>query len=190
MYVVYVYAVYVTSRKDQILSAALALADESGLEAVTMRAVAARVGLTPMALYRHVADKEALLDGVLETGVSEVVLPGPDLPWDERLTAIATQVRVIGHRHPVALGLAFSRPGSTPGVRRLVGAIHAAFADAGVPQERWNRMERMFSTFVVGFVVSEVSGRFPRDVDAFLSREFAADVADLLGLVRVAAVSP
>ena len=63
------------------------------------------------------------------------------------------------------------------------------FADAGVPQERWNRMERMFSTFVVGFVVSEVSGRFPRDVDAFLSREFAADVADLLGLVRVAAVS-
>ena len=63
------------TRKDQILAAALALADEAGLEAVTMRAVAARVGITPMALYRHVADKESLLDGVLETAVTGIGLP-------------------------------------------------------------------------------------------------------------------
>ncbi|HEY0117308.1 MAG TPA: TetR/AcrR family transcriptional regulator [Cellulomonas sp.] len=176
-----------TSRKDQILATALALADESGLEAVTMRAVAARVGITPMALYRHVADKEALLDGVLETAFAEAALPDARLPWDERLTSLAAEVRAIGHRHPTALGLAFSRPGDTPGVRRLVGAIHEVFAEAGVPERQWNRLERMVSTFVVGFVVSEVSGRFPRDVGEYLAREYAADVADLLGLVRAAA---
>jgi len=50
-----------------VLDAALALADESGLGAVTMHAVATRLGVTPMALYRHVGDKAALLDGLVET---------------------------------------------------------------------------------------------------------------------------
>ena len=175
------------TRKDQILTAALALADESGLEAVTMRAVAARVGITPMALYRHVADKEALLDGVLETVVTGIALPGPELAWDERLTALALAVRDAGRRHPTALGLAFTRPGDTPAVRRLVDVIHGALADAGVPAGEWSRLERMISTFVVGFVVSEVSGRFPRDIESFLAREYRADLADVLGLVRAVA---
>jgi AcrR family transcriptional regulator len=176
-----------STRKDQILAAALALADEAGLEAVTMRAVAARVGITPMALYRHVADKEALLDGVLETAVAGIALPDPSLPWDERLTELALAVRTTGHHHPTAIGLAFSRPGDTPAVRRLVDVIHGALAGAGVPPEQRHRMERLVSTFVVGFVVSEVSGRFPRDVEAFLAREYRADLADVLGLVRAAA---
>ena len=175
------------TRKDEILTAALALADEAGLDAVTMRAVAARVGITPMALYRHVADKEALLDGVLETAVAEVRVPGPSLPWDERLTGLALAVRDVGHQHPTAIGLAFSRPGDTPAVRRLVDVIHGALADAGVPADQRHRLERMVSTFVVGFVVSEVSGRFPRDVEAFLAREYRADLDGLLGVVRASA---
>lgn len=177
-----------TSRKDEILATGLALADEAGLGAVTMRAVAARLGITPMALYRHVADKDALLDGVLESVVTEIELPDTSLAWDERLMRLAQAVRATGHRHPTALGLAFSRPGYTPAVRRLVGVIHGALADAGVPEGERNRLERMVSTFVVGFVVSELSGRFPRDVGEHLAREYAADVTDILGVVRAAGV--
>jgi AcrR family transcriptional regulator len=176
------------SRKDQILATALALADESGLEAVTMRAVAGRLGITPMALYRHVADKEALLDGVLETAVAEIALPDPSLPWDERLVRLGEAVRQTGLRHPTALALAFSRPGFTPAVRRLVDVIHRALADAGVPDGHRDRMERMISTFVVGFVVSETSGRFPQEFRPYLADEYRADLADVLMLIRAAAV--
>ncbi|MDO8122239.1 TetR/AcrR family transcriptional regulator [Isoptericola sp. b490] len=174
-------------RKNQILSTALEIADEFGLDAVTMRAVANRVGITPMALYRHVEDKEALLDGMLELAMSEVPAPPADLGWEARLTELAGGVRDMARRHPAAIGLAFSRPGYTPGVRRLVGAIHEAFAEAGVPERHRARLERMVSTFVVGFAVSEVSGRFPHDQAEGLAREFARDLRDLMDVVRAVA---
>jgi AcrR family transcriptional regulator len=173
-----------TLHKDQILAAALAVADESGLEAVTMRAVAARVGVSPMALYRHLADKEELLDGVLELVLSEVPLPEPSLPWDRRLLELADGVRTVARRHPTTIGLAFSRPGDTPGVRKTVGVITGALTDAGVSPSQLSRLERMLSTFVVGFALSEVSGRFPRDLQEDLGREFGADLLDLVGVVR------
>ena len=170
--------------KDQIVEAALAVADESGLEAVTMRAVAARVGASPMALYRHLADKEELLDGVLELVLSEVALPDPSLSWDLRLLELADGLRAVAHRHPATMGLVFSRPGDTPGVRKAVAVTIGALAEAGVSPSQLNRLERMLSTFVVGFALSEVSGRFPRDQQEDLGREFAADLLDLVGVVR------
>ena len=64
-----------------MLAASLELADEQGLSAVTMQAVADRLGVTSMALYRHVANKADLLDGVVERILWEVPLPDPALPW-------------------------------------------------------------------------------------------------------------
>jgi AcrR family transcriptional regulator len=170
--------------KDQIVAAALALADESGLEAVTMRAVAARVDASPMALYRHVADKEELLDGVLELVLSEVPLPEPSLPWDLRLLELAAGIRTVARCHPTTIGLVFSRPGDTPGVRKAVAVTIGALTEAGVPPSQLSRLERMLSTFVVGFALSEVSGRFPRDQQEDLGREFAANLLDMVGVVR------
>ena len=72
-----------------MLAASLALADEQGLSAVTMQAVADRLGVTPMALYRHVANKADLLDGVVEQILWEVPLPDPAQPWPDRLGALA-----------------------------------------------------------------------------------------------------
>ena len=88
---------------------------------------------------------------------------------------------------PAAVRLAFARPGSTPGVRQLVAVIEQALADAGVPEGQRSRLERMLTTFVLGFVVSEVSGRFPHEHATHLGRELAADVDDLVGLVRAVA---
>ena len=61
--------------RDAVLAAALKLADEHGLEAVTMHAVARSLRVTPMALYRHVDDKNALLDGLVEVLLTEYPLP-------------------------------------------------------------------------------------------------------------------
>jgi AcrR family transcriptional regulator len=92
--------------REAVLDAALRLADEQGLDAVTMHAVARRLQVTPMALYRHVDDKNALLDGLVEVLLTEYPLPRAEGEWDERLTALADGIRDTARGR--------SRPGRTP----------------------------------------------------------------------------
>ncbi|MDX3383378.1 TetR/AcrR family transcriptional regulator [Streptomyces niveiscabiei] len=204
-----------SGRREEILDAALAIADERGLEAVSMRALADRVGVTPMALYRHVRDKAALLDGMLGR-LLVALAPGAveERPWDERLAVLAHAVREVTRRHPWAAQLLFSRPAVTPDAVRAVDLIYAALVEAGVPEPQVPRLERLISTFVIGFAASEASGRFspgtvdPRgrrgrlpegdlpahsrlaswlDLPLDLDAEFAADLADIRRLVEAVA---
>ncbi len=145
---------------DAILRAALAIADAEGVRAVSMRAVAQRLGVTPMALYRHVGDKQALLDGLVERLLLEVPLPNPRLGWAARLRALVDDVLVVARRHPGVFPLLLQRPAVTPGALRLVEAIFAALAEAGVPPADIPRTERLLSTYVLGYAASEVGGRF------------------------------
>lgn len=146
-------------KRRQILDAALAIADEEGLEAVSMRAVAARVGVSPMALYPHVGSKEALLDGMVGRLLGELPAPtGPD--WQAGLRAAAHGVRAVARAHPSAFVLLLSRPSVTPDAARAVDGVYQALLEAGVPAAQVPRLERMVSTFVLGFALSEVNGRF------------------------------
>lgn len=153
-----------SGRRDEILDVALAIADESGLDAVTMRAVAERVGVTPMALYRHVSGKAALLDGVVGRFLAALVPPHAEsLAWDRRLTELAHACRAMTQRHPWAAQLLFTRPAVTPEAASAVDLIYTALLDAGVPDRHVPRLERLVSTFVLGFAASEASGRFDPD---------------------------
>ncbi|MEU5030424.1 TetR/AcrR family transcriptional regulator [Streptomyces milbemycinicus] len=215
-------------RREEILDAALAIADEQGLEAVSMRAVADRVGVTPMALYRHVSDKAALLDGVAgrllaallplderEVRVGEGAGRAAEpRAWDERLRGLAYACREVARRHPWVAHLLFSRPAVTPDAVRAVDVIYTALIDAGVPDREVPRLERLISTFVIGFAASEASGRFapgtvdPRgrrgrlpegelpghgrlapwlDLPVDLDAEFEADLEDIRRLVEAVA---
>jgi AcrR family transcriptional regulator len=175
-------------RRQEILDAALALADEQGLGAVSMRAVAERTGVTPMALYPHVGSKAALLDGMVgrllaDMLPSEAVAPPPAdaVPsattrhgaasspasrhpappdWEQRLRRLAYLARRLAHRHPWAAALLFSRPSVAPDAVRVVDQIYAALIDAGVPDADVARVERLVSTFVIGYAASETGGRF------------------------------
>lgn len=151
----------VEARRREILTAALALADERGLDALSMRAVAARVGVTPMALYPYVGNKDALLDGLVDLLLAEL-LPAAGTPgaWDVRLRAIAHAGRALAHRHPAAYPLLLSRPAITPDAVRLVDALYRALLDAGVPAAQVPRLERLVSTYVLGYAVGEITGRF------------------------------
>jgi AcrR family transcriptional regulator len=159
-------------RRREILDAALAIADEQGLDAITMRAVAARVGVTAMALYPHVRSKEDLLDGLVGRLLSELSLPDPAKPWPDRLREIARSARETARRHPAVMPLLFARPAVTPDAVRVVEAIYQALLDAGVPDREVARVERLVSTFVLGYAISETSGRFaigdPRERRALL----------------------
>jgi AcrR family transcriptional regulator len=159
-------------RRRRILDAALAIADANGLDAVTMRAVAARVGVTAMALYPHVRSKEDLLDGLVGRLLTELSMPDPAKPWPDRLREIARSARETARRHPAVMPLLFARPAVTPDAVRVVDAIYQALLDAGVPDDEVARVERLVSTLVIGYAISESSGRFatgdPRERRALL----------------------
>jgi AcrR family transcriptional regulator len=202
-------------RREQILGAALAIADEKGLDAVTMRAVAARIGVTAMALYPHVRSKDDLLDGLVGRLLAELSRPDPAQPWADRLRALGRSARELAHRHPAVVPLLFARPAVTPDAVLVVDAIYQALLDAGVPEGEVARVERMISTFVLGYAISETGGRFavgdPRERRALLrgvelpahqrlasllettesmDAEFEADMDDLVRMVENVAAAP
>ena len=163
-------------RREQIIGAALEIADERGLEAVTMRAVAARLGVTAMALYPHVRSKGDLLDGLVGRLLAEMSRPDRAKPWPDRLRELARSAREAAHRHPAVVPLLFARPAVTPEAILTVDAIYQALLDAGVPDGDVARIERLLSTFVLGYAISETGGRFT--AGTLSVRERRAQLAD------------
>jgi AcrR family transcriptional regulator len=164
--------------RDTVLAAALRLADEQGLAAVTMHAVARSLHVTPMALYRHVADKDALLDGLVELLLTEYPRPaaeGPwdERPWDERLIALADGIRATARRHPAVFPLLLTRPAVTPAARATRDAVLAALREGGVSDGEVARAERLISTAVLGFAASEAAGRFRHHDQSVIDEDFA-----------------
>ncbi len=95
--------------REAVIAGALALADREGLAAVTIRRLAGEAGVTPMALYWHVKDKDELLDGMGQQLFAEVALPpSHGEPWDVELRAVLTALLVALRRHPAAAGLAMT----------------------------------------------------------------------------------
>ena len=113
-----------------------------------------------MALYRHVANKADLLDGVVELLLTEFPLPSLELSWSERLSKLASNMRASAQRHPSVFPLVLQRPATTVDARRTRQAVYAALEDAGIPGDRLAQVERLVSTAVLGFAVSEAAGRF------------------------------
>ena len=178
-------------KRRLILDQALALVDERGLAAMSMRAVAERVGLTSMALYPYVGGKDALLDGLvdllnLELGNSA----GADLAeidWRRRLRGLGRAVRALAYAHPGAFPLLLNRSAGAS-ASWLVAALRGVLHDAEVPDGRIPRLSRMICAFLMGYTTGEVTGGLPAAPTDPSDREaeFEADLDDLVRLVEVA----
>jgi TetR/AcrR family tetracycline transcriptional repressor len=120
--------------KDTLVTTALDLADTEGLDAVTTRRVAQAHGVTPMALYRHFRDKEALLDALAERLLADVTPPAPDgRPWHEQTRDLFDACLAALRPHPAAAGLVMSRVlSSEPGLA-LAERTLALLAEGGFP---------------------------------------------------------
>ena len=172
--------------RDAVLAAALQLADEQGLEAVTMHAVARSLRVTPMALYRHVDDKNALLDGLVELLLTEYPLPQAGERWDERLAALAAGIRQTARRHPAVFPLLLTRPAVTPAARAARDMVQSALREGGLPETEVARAERLLSTAILGFAASEAARRFRQHDQSVID----ADFAELLRWLRLSLAVP
>jgi AcrR family transcriptional regulator len=156
----------VDDKRRLILDQALALVDERGLAAMSMRAVAERVGLTSMALYPYVGGKDALLDGLvdllhLELGTS-IGDDLADIGWRERLRALGRAVRSLAHAHPSAFPLLLNRSAAGASASWLTAALRGILHDAEVPDSEIPRLARMICAFLLGYTTGEVTGGLPR----------------------------
>jgi TetR/AcrR family transcriptional regulator, tetracycline repressor protein len=145
--------------KAAIVQAALDVLDELGMDGVTVRAVAGRLGVQAPALYWHVKDKQELLDEMgteIWRRVSQEILAlGSDITWRERLTAYATIVRraLLSHRDGAK---AFSGTYLTDvGVLQRQESIFAQMSDAGFTLEDTVRAYSLLYSFTVGFCIEE-----------------------------------
>jgi AcrR family transcriptional regulator len=182
----------VDDKRRLILDQALALVDERGLGAMSMRAVAERVGLTSMALYPYVGGKDALLDGLvdllhLELGAAYGQDPA-GIDWRQRLRALGRAVRALARAHPGAYPLLLTRPSAGAAASWLTAALRGTLHDAGVAADRVPRLARMICAFLLGHTTGEVTGGLPGvDEPGWAARaaaEFDADLDDLVQLVE------
>ena len=100
--------------RDRVLRAAVALADQSGIEALSMRSLAQDLGVVPMALYKHVANNEQLLDGMVDVILGEIDPPAGGAAWRPAVRLRILSARRALMRHPWASRVIESRPRPTP----------------------------------------------------------------------------
>lgn len=151
------------SRLDRgaVVRAAIELADERGLGAVGVRQVAERLGVTPMALYRHVGGKDGLLDGVADALYAEIELPPPNEDWWDglRLLAHSTRRVLLAHRWSVPL---FARPLAGPHAQALGEALQDALRRAGFSARETDELHHQLANLLFALVAPELHGRTNR----------------------------
>jgi AcrR family transcriptional regulator len=149
--------------RQRALQAAVELADTGGIDAVSMRNLASRLGVVPMALYRHVVNKEDLLDGMVETVYGELDVPtGAD--WSATMRQRAISMREALRRHPWAVELMET---SSPGPASLHyhnAGIACLREQAGLPIRTAIEAYNLMDSYVYGFALQEKT--LPDDITA------------------------
>ncbi|SET10262.1 TetR/AcrR family transcriptional regulator [Nonomuraea wenchangensis] len=176
--------------RPAVVAAAMAVADEHGLAGLTMPAVAARLGVTTMALYRHVASKDDLLDALVEALLPPLPPESGGASWRERLGAMAAAIRDTAARHPAVFPLLLQRPAATERAREIRDGVVAALRQAGLAPGPAARAERLISTAVVGYAAGEAAGRFDRHDRRVRDEDFACLLTAITALVETGGPAP
>ena len=154
---------------------ALALIDERGMAAVTMRGLAARLGVEAMSLYKHIPNRDKLFDAVVDRIVNELsadqqVMREPSTGWRSYLTGIACGIRRYARAHPHAFPLVATRPTEAPWINpplrslEWIEAFLTGLRSEGFTDRQILFAYRTFNSFLLGFLLLETSAmavRFP-----------------------------
>jgi AcrR family transcriptional regulator len=140
--------------RERVLRTAVELADASGLESLSMRKLGRALGVEAMSLYNHVANKEELLDGMIDVVFAEIDLPA-DADWRTAMRQRAISVRAALSRHRWAIGLMESRTNPGPATLRAHDAVLGCLRTAGFPVALAGHAFSAIDSYVYGFALQE-----------------------------------
>lgn len=162
--------------RERVLQAALAVVDSEGLDALTMRRLGQQLDCDPMALYRYADSRAALLDGVAETVLAQLVVPADGTDWQAQLRTTGHDFRRLALAHPHVVPLIVARPLATPlglrplGTLRPLEQILALLVGAGFAADAALHIYRAYFGLLNGHILNELQEVLvdPRATDALL----------------------
>jgi AcrR family transcriptional regulator len=176
------------SRK-RVLDAAIALADDGGIDALSMRRLARELGVEAMSLYNHVANKDEILDGIVEVIAGETELPPDGTEWKAAIRQSAVSTRDMFVRHPWASGLWMSRQGG--GTARLQRSewLLRTLREAGLSPQLTYHAYHIVESHILGFTVQQLNFPYGGEeleglANRFLARLPAGEFPDFVEHVK------
>lgn len=165
--------------RERVLRAAVEIADAQGVEALSMRRLARKLGVEAMSLYNHVANKDDLLDGIVDLTVGEIELPDDAADWKEATRRSAISTRDVLLRHPWASKLWMSRQTGGPAQLRNADWRLRTLREAGFSKDVVYHAFHLVEAFVLGYAGMQLSFPYRGEelagiAERFL-REFPAD---------------
>ncbi len=157
--------------RDRILRAALGLADAGGIEALTMRKLGQALGYEAMSLYNYVANKDDLLDGILDLVLDECEPPSPTADWDTAVRRSAISVHEALRRHPWACVVLMSPDRILPARLRYMDSLLGRLREAGFSADTTYHAYHVLDAHIFGFSFWQSSHSYA-----------AADVSDMVAM--------
>ncbi|MFI6676215.1 TetR/AcrR family transcriptional regulator [Kribbella sp. NPDC050470] len=144
--------------RERVVAVAVALADEKGVAGVSMRAIAAQLGVEAMSLYNHVAGRDDILDGMVDAVFREIDLPTAQAAdWKAAMRDRAASSRAALRRHPWAVGLMDSRSRPGPATLRHHDAVLGALRAGGFSVAMAAHAFSVIDSYLYGYVLQELS---------------------------------
>ncbi len=137
--------------RDRVLRTAVALADQAGIEAVSMRKLSQELGVVPMALYKHVANKEELLDGMVDAVIAEIDPPDGRLGWQAAVRQRILSARTVLLRHPWVRRVMESKAAPTPVVLAYMDSTIGMFLAGGLSVDLTHHVMHALGSRIFGF---------------------------------------
>ena len=137
--------------KERVLGAAVALADEGGVDALSMRRLAQELGVVPMALYKHVANKDEMLGGMIDVVVGEIDPPLSGTDWKTAVRQRVLSARSALLRHPWASQVIESRTDPTPAVLKYMDSMVGMFRAGGFSIDLTHHAMHAMGSRLLGF---------------------------------------
>jgi len=158
--------------RERILRAALELADANGIESLSMRKLGQKLGFEAMSLYNHVANKDDVLDGILDLVLAETSPPSPDGEWSAALRESAISVHQALRRHPWACNLLMAPGRIRPARLRYMDLLLGRLREAGFSAETTYHGYHVLDAHIFGFSLWLASHQFSADQTASMVAEF------------------
>lgn len=141
--------------RQRVLETAVALADRAGIEGLTMRSLAQELGVVPMALYKHISNKDEMLDGMVDVIFDEIDLPPAGTDWKSAMRRRAVSARQVLARHRWAIGMTESRMRPGPLNLRHHESVLGFLRDAGFSIEMAMHAYSSIDSYIYGFALQQ-----------------------------------